>query len=113
VYLVETMRSTMFVVAWFVFTHVPVSAVLGGGGTGVAVDACAGDKVNSADAVTAAKLISAAVTPRQVRFIEFVPSSSEMASPFWPRLSDGENSKSPDKSRLIPERPIVMEALLH
>jgi hypothetical protein len=76
----------MFLVAWFVFTHVPARAVLGGGGTGVAVAACAGGRVSSTAAVTAAELISAAVTARRVRFIEFFPSSSEMASPFLAAL---------------------------
>jgi hypothetical protein len=72
----------MFVVAWFVFTHVPARATFGAGGTGVAVAACAGDPVSNAAAVIAAELTTAAVTARQVRFIEFIPSSSEMASPF-------------------------------
>jgi hypothetical protein len=61
---------TTSLVAWFVFTHVPARAELGGGGTGVAVAACAGDEdVSSAAAVTAAALIVDAVTARQVRLM--------------------------------------------
>jgi hypothetical protein len=64
--------STMLLVAWLVFTHVPASAALGGGGTGVAgpaVAACAGTRADSSVAATAVALISAAVAARQVRLI--------------------------------------------
>jgi hypothetical protein len=65
-----TTRSTMFFVAWFVFTHVPARAVLGAGGTGVAgpaVTACAGVRDDSSAAAATVELISAAVTARQLR----------------------------------------------
>jgi hypothetical protein len=68
--------STTFFVAWLVFTHVPASAALGGGGTGVAglaVAACAGTRVDSSVAATAVALISAAVAARRVRLMWVAP----------------------------------------
>ena len=83
---VATTKSTTFLVAWFVFTHVPASALLGVGGTevvGPAVAAVAdGGAASSAAAVTAVELISAAVTARQVRLMCIAPVFGRNGQPF-------------------------------
>jgi hypothetical protein len=74
--LVATTMSTTLFVAWFVFTHVPASAALGGGGTGVAalaVAACAGARADSSVATAAIELISAAVAARRIRLMWVAP----------------------------------------
>ncbi len=83
--LVATTTSTTFLVAWFVFTHVPASAALGGGGTGVAglaVAACAGIRVDSSVAATASELTSAAVAARRIPLIWVAPILERNGRPF-------------------------------